>query len=272
MQKTNQKNKVGFRICLKCKKEKHVDEFYKDKRVSDRRHSQCKKCILETQRLKRKNNPELIWSRLNPEKNREIAYRWANANSEKVKLSQKKYNQANKEKIREKNRKWNNANKKRKKELGRRWREDNEERVRELSLRWQKNNPEKAKEANRKAVKKRDNTPKGILNKCIRNGIIKSLNNGSKNGRSWELLVGYTAEELKKHIEKQFKDGMTWENKHLWQIDHILPISIFNYKKPEDEDFKRCWALKNLQPLWSEENNKKKAKFSGHFQPSLIFS
>jgi hypothetical protein len=27
--------------------------------------------------------------------------------------------------------------------------------------------------------------------------------------------------------------------------------------KPEHRDFKRCWALKNLQPMWEKENLEK---------------
>ena len=54
-----------------------------------------------------------------------------------------------------------------------------------------------------------------------------------------------------------------------WHIDHIIPKSVFNFTKPEHEDFKRCWALKNLQPLWAEENISKFNKLDKHFQPTL---
>ncbi|KKM70439.1 hypothetical protein LCGC14_1440750 [marine sediment metagenome] len=66
---------------------------------------------------------------------------------------------------------------------------------------------------------------------------------------------------------------MTWENygKGGWEVDHIIPKSVFNYTKPEDEDFNRCWALKNLQPMWGPENQSKNAKLETHFQPMLVF-
>ena len=62
---------------------------------------------------------------------------------------------------------------------------------------------------------------------------------------------------------------MTWDNYGKWHIDHIVPISVFNYTKTEHEDFKRCWALGNLRPLWAFDNISKGAKLEKHFQPYL---
>ena len=70
-------------------------------------------------------------------------------------------------------------------------------------------------------------------------------------------------------IESQFTEGMTWENHGEWHIDHIVPLSAFNYSKPEHEDFRRCWALSNLQPLWAKDNQAKKDKLDKPFQPRL---
>ena len=42
----------------------------------------------------------------------------------------------------------------------------------------------------------------------------------------------------------------------IW-IDHIKPRSLFKYKKPENKEFKECWALNNLQPLEKIANIKK---------------
>ena len=100
-------------------------------------------------------------------------------------------------------------------------------------------------------------------------GITHSLKGGSKAGRHWETLVHFTAEELIKHIEKQFEDGMSWDNYGEWHVDHIIPKSVFNFETPEDIDFKRCWSLKNLQPLEATENRIKSARIEKPFQPSL---
>ena len=71
-------------------------------------------------------------------------------------------------------------------------------------------------------------------------------------------LIGCTVEELKIHLENQFKSGMTWNNWGVfgWHIDHIKPCASFDLTK-EDEQLK-CFHYTNLQPLWAEENMKKK--------------
>ena len=77
---------------------------------------------------------------------------------------------------------------------------------------------------------------------------MKRLNT-KKSAKTIEIL-GYSAEELKIHLESLFKEGMTWDNYGEWHIDHIKPVSKFD----ENVDVKEVNALENLQPLWAEEN------------------
>jgi hypothetical protein len=69
-------------------------------------------------------------------------------------------------------------------------------------------------------------------------------------------IVGCTPQELKEHLESQFKDGMSWENRNEWHIDHIIPLCSAT---TEDELYKLCHYT-NLQPLWATENIKKGGK------------
>ena len=125
------------------------------------------------------------------------------------------------------------------------------------------------KEHRNKYARDRVNSnPKHKLNMRISNSIRNSIISG-KNGQTWSLLVDYLIDDLMKHLEKQFSDGMTWENYGEWHIDHKIPISAHNFTKPEHRDFKRCWSLKNLQPMWASENISKGAKLERQFQPSL---
>jgi len=71
-------------------------------------------------------------------------------------------------------------------------------------------------------------------------------------------LIGCTHEELKIHIEKQFTDGMNFENYSEWEIDHIKPISLFNLNN--ENELIECFNYKNLQPLWRLDNIKKSNK------------
>jgi len=83
-----------------------------------------------------------------------------------------------------------------------------------------------------------------------------------KGGRRWEDLVGYTLGELMDHLESKFTEGMTWDNMGKWRIDHVRPISSFNFETVDDPDFKKCWSLENLQPLWGGQNLGKGAKYN----------
>jgi hypothetical protein len=91
---------------------------------------------------------------------------------------------------------------------------------------------------------------------------IRQSLNGVKKTSNWEALVGYTLHELKIHLENKFKLGMNWDNYgSVWHIDHIRPISSFNITSDSSEEFKSCWALQNLQPLFAFENLRKGDKY-----------
>jgi len=98
------------------------------------------------------------------------------------------------------------------------------------------------------------------LSRAIRTKIVRTIKKGSKNRQRWELLVGYTVEQLKKHLENLFRPGMSWSNYGKWHIDHIKPISAFDYNDYRDQTFKICWSLENLQPLWAKDNISKGGK------------
>jgi len=105
------------------------------------------------------------------------------------------------------------------------------------------------------------NDPLYKLISNFRTAIYQVLkeNNVDKNGHYFEILK-YSPEELISHLEKQFKDGMTWDNYGEWHVDHFIPISSFNIKEIGDSEFIKCWSLSNLQPMWGEENIKKSNK------------
>lgn len=76
---------------------------------------------------------------------------------------------------------------------------------------------------------------------------------GVKKSPTLEAL-GYSAEELVAHIERQFVNGMGWHNMADWQIDHIIPVSEARC----ENDVVALNQLSNLRPLWAGVNNRKK--------------
>lgn len=168
-------------------------------------------------------------------------------------------------------RKWNCQNKEKRRAYSWKWRRNNKEKHRAISNRWYKNNKKKKakylkkwRKENREAIRKYFRNylqkPKQKIRMSISSRIYKALK-GKKAGKHWEDLVGYTLKELKQRLECQFKEGMSWDNYGDWHIDHKKPLSSFSYEKSDEQAFKDCWALANLQPLWAEENFKKNNKY-----------
>jgi len=224
-----------------------------------RKLGHCEKCRCEREKQYRIENKDKI-----KEKN----HLYRNKNKDKI----KQYRIENKDKIKEKN-------KDKIKQRNQRYHREHKEEINQRKREFYANHKRKDKKylcveyRERRNIRDRErriNDLKFKINHNIRCAIQKSLKS-NKQGKHWEHLVDYTLADLKKHLEKKFnkKNGHTWENYGEWHIDHIIPVSIFNFTKPEHPDFKRCWALSNLQPLWGPENMSKGAKIAQAFQPML---
>lgn len=111
-----------------------------------------------------------------------------------------------------------------------------------------------------KAKYKRDEAnPVKRVRRRISNQIWWALH-GRKGRRSWETMLSFTLAELMRHLELQFTKGMNWDNYGEWHIDHIIPVSSFNFSSADDLQFLACFALSNLRPLWRKDNLSKGAK------------
>lgn len=110
----------------------------------------------------------------------------------------------------------------------------------------------------RAAAKRRslaDSPSRRLLN-AIRARLWAALR-GKSDGALLSRL-GFSLEQLRKHIESQFADGMSWGNYGRWHVDHEKPCATFDQTDPVQ--FSECWALSNLQPLWAADNLRKGAK------------
>lgn len=90
---------------------------------------------------------------------------------------------------------------------------------------------------------------------AARKRMWHALHSHGKPAKTRELL-GCSSEELVKHLENQFRDGMTWENwgTH-WEVDHIRPCASFGLSDPNQ--VRVCFHFSNLQPLLRVENRQK---------------
>lgn len=197
--------------CVKCKKSKEYNNFYKNGKYY---LSLCKECSKE----KYNNNKQHY-----------------------IKVATSRY-QNNKEEILKKQQIYRQISPKPKE-----WVENNREYLRFKAKEWVKNNPERIKEYNKKQYKE---NPQFKLKNIFRsrfNDILKK--NKIKKETSIINLIGCSIKILKQHLEQQFKPEMKWDNHgKIWEIDHIKPCASFDLTKEEEQ--KLCFHYLNLQPLF----------------------
>jgi hypothetical protein len=99
--------------------------------------------------------------------------------------------------------------------------------------------------------------------------------------RHWKAdeLLGADDTTVRKHIEDQFQEGMTWENHGEWHIDHILPCKmkhpltgddVFDLTKPSHQ--KLLFNYQNLQPMWESENCAKQDKIPWYVLLTILMN
>lgn len=190
----------------------------------------------ESQRLYRERNRE----RINAQK-REYMKGYHEKNKDRILEYQKMYYQANSENVRERVRTYKETHKTQVDEYNARYRADH------------------AKE-HTEYIKRRRADPTYKLICATRNLLNNAFNNRCKVGKTKraEEILGCSIEFFIEHLKSQFKEGMTIENHGEWHIDHIVPLSTAQ----TEEDVIRLNHYTNLQPLWAEENLKKRNRTS----------
>lgn len=169
--------------------------------------------------------------------------RWAGRNREKLREQARALRAASLEKARERGRRL--AAEKRRKDP-----EAERARVREALRRYRERN----------RVENRPQRVRHNVSSRIAHSLRACLA-GRKAGRKWPEILGYDLPALIVHIERQFSQGMTWENWGVvWHIDHILPVSSFRIEAVGCPEFRACWALSNLRPLLIGSNLSKGAR------------
>lgn len=228
------------KVCNKCGEEKPICEFSKNKTSKDGVQRKCKACA---KKYREENHQKLLKKKKehyenNKEKILEKKKDYITKNKEKVALSNKIYRESNKEKITE----WKLNNREGILKYNREYQVKNADKISKKAKEYKINNYDKIltykkqyREANKHTAAWRM-----LLHSTLRRF------NKKKEGHTIDLL-GYSAEDLKKHLESLFTDGMSWDNYGEWHIDHITPVVSFDSNTPQSI----VNALSNLRPMWS---------------------
>lgn len=214
--------------CCKCKEEKELVMFGKLKASPDGLRYDCNEC-------RKKYRQE---------------------NKDKIKLKQDEYYKANKERLNDNAKEYRLAHSEEIKAQRRQYRnrEDIKNHIKEKNKEYLPIRCQRIKE-------KRINNQEFRLSEILRSKIHKMVK-GSET--SYKDLIGCDSSWFKKWIEFRFDEHMNWDNLGTyWQIDHILPISKFNHKNPNES--KICFHWTNLQPLHKTENREKTNNIQLHY-------
>jgi len=238
--------------CSKCGKEKFLFGFYKCSRAKSGYKSACKECERE-------------YAQANKEKRKETYNAWYEKNKEKRKGQYKEYFQEHKKELIEYNRQYRKTHKEQINKNERERVARNPE-IKEYRRRYYEENKERIQVQKNEYKKKLRDVDSNFRLKDNLSSSVRTALCGRKGGIGVEKVIGQKIEDIKKHLENQFDETMSWDNygapsisKYTWNIDHVIAISYYNFFNPEE--IKKCWNPRNLRPLSAMENSIRKNKF-----------
>ncbi len=223
--------------CKRCGKIRDLSEFHKDRTRKDGFSPYCKQCIHERADWRSPIQKETH------KRNQKKLYHENSVFRQKKLNFNKKYREENKEYFE----KYYSS-----------------EKFKESLCQSNKRRMESGKQHEYFKVRRKED--KSFALTCsLRTRLTRALKDSYKTDSTFNL-IGCSLEDLKKHLENQFVDGMTWDNyggRSGWQVDHIIPCSHFDLTKEENQRI--CFNFRNLQPLWAKDNNQKKNKLPENY-------
>ena len=237
VEKIKESERKVSKKCRRCEVVKLSAEFNKGRSI-------CKECEV-TFPKDPKERGRLAMKRFRESKTKEELkakdLAWREPRREILRKQERDRRKLDGGKSRERKRLWKIKNSERCKEVDRKYREKNREKMRKYESAWR--------------AKRRKEDPSYRLIETLRAGVRRTLKYKQKTSKTKELL-GCTLEYFRKFIEDKFVPGMSWNNwgnkDGYWNLDHVKPISSFNFDKPES--WGECFHHTNFQPLWYREN------------------
>jgi len=192
--------------------------------------------------------------KLNKEKIKNYKKEYYIKNKNKLSKEQKYYYELYQEEFKKYKHDYYLKNKEKISKQGKQYRNTHKKEMIEYQLKYRKEHKKERNEHHRNRLKS-DINYKIICNLRIR--LWQGVTEFCKSVSTMKLL-GCSIDFLKKHLESQFKSGMSWSNYGKWHVDHIRPCASFDLSKPEEQ--RKCFHYTNLQPLWAKDNLKKGQK------------
>lgn len=258
-----------MRKCTKCNISKNIDDFHKSSKSIDGHKSTCKKCVLLKEKERRntdsyRDNYRSYIDSISSDKKREYRNKYYINNKESILIKNKEYREENKEFIKDILLRYREENKDILSDKNKEYRSRESSKV--IAIEWRNNNPDKivkyrkkysdsqsSKKDRRKWYKNiKERKPYIFAWRTILTNTLKRL--GREKESSTVKLLGYSALQLKEHIEYLFLDGMSWDNYGEWHIDHIKMVSSYDPNTP----MHIVNSLENLRPLWAKDNCSRK--------------
>jgi hypothetical protein len=238
--------------CTVCKIEKDFSEFAKHKCTKDGLHHDCRSCAAEYRKRNREKRRlyNIEYNKKNPNVKKEYLEKNKDRISEIKRLSARRCRERNKDEVNRKAReRYHSSQEIRDKK--KKYREENKQLYRDAANRYSSKNREKMSQKHRDRMA---SDSIYALKRKIRDAIKNALSKKgySKTGRTCEIL-GCEYDFFIQYIESQFYGDMTWKTV---TIDHIKPLKTA--KTLEDVILLNHYT--NLQPLFLEDNSKKKDK------------
>ena len=213
-----------MKTCKTCNQSLDESKFYKHQSTKDKLRPDCKKCVNAYARNYEKTHRDAVCAA------RRRRYRGDKAKEYREKTKTKRS------------------------EYRRKYYLDHRE---ELLQYWKDYQVENRLQIRAKQRERRKNDPRLRLRERLSKRLRRVLK-GERKRKSILQLLGCSVEFARKHLELQFRQGMSWENYGTaWDIDHIKPLLGKGRDLTDHKQLAEVCHYTNLQPLWKQENQRK---------------
>merc|ERR1711991_129039 len=226
--------------CKSCDRDLPKTSFYLKDKKKKRYDTTCKTCRKESARQ---------WHSDNRETSLANKKAWHEANRDKMLANMSRRYYGNREEDLESRRQWRNENPDRVKA----WNDKAYKKHRDKILKQKKEYGKKnRKRINKYQREKYQNDMSYKIAVLTRSRVRDFIKGDVKESSALEYL-GKDLDFVQAWLNFQFYDGMDFSNHgDYWHIDHVTPCESFDLTN--EEELKKCFNWKNLQPLRAKKN------------------